>query len=1002
MTIGRDRDDQRSGAGWSEPRGPAPRADAHPFAVDADDRYRDVELAGTGGMGTVMVAHDRRLGREVAVKRILAEPDDTDAAIRLAREAAITARLEHPSIIPIYDAGVGPDGRAYYAMRLVRGRSLAEVLTDATDLAARLALVRPFLAVCQALAYSHRHDVLHRDLKPANIMIGEFGEVYVVDWGLARVVTEPEPEHEAQAGTAAYLAPERARGEPSSCASDVWSLGAILGEVLAGACLMPASRIEILAQLAAPSAPARAWPERCPPELIAIATKALGWTPAERYPDAAGLAADVSAYLDGRRVGAHLYSTAELARRLIHAWRWQVAAVTAGLVAGGVVLALTWSRIAGEQRRAIAAERRATAALVDTTDALAWALDRSAVAALVAGDVAEAEAFAARALAAGESIEARGVLAATRAEGRPQALARQDVAGCARIIPDGATTFVCQRDHELALWDVGAAAPRWRRPSSATHVLGLDGRYVIALERGVAVTILDGADGRVRARGPVPPLVDGLVRDRAATRVVLYNQRDLFLLAPDRALARPLSHPCAKATIDAVAVGRAEVFVVCGDGRAVRIAARGAPTTVAAVPFDRARPASSAALDADERTLAIGGIHGDVALLDLITGTVTASRAVLPEPVRRLRVVGDLVAIAGERGGVHVWGRGLDTELLRLPERAGTRVEVVGDELVTGGTSWWRWRIPAAPDARRFTAPAGLAGAAIAADGSLVVAARGDGRVSLWSTRLGHLRAEPVVGPGVIKRVDIARDGRQVAVAHAGHPGLALIDAADGQIVFADPSSYGAHRVAYLDDGAVAVVPYDAGLTWWSADRRRTDVRTAMFGDAEPTPDHNTLWLLTRDGQVWRARGTALARLFDAPGAIALAPFSDGARVAVTGDGAPTIRARDGRVVTALAGAVDGILDIAVSPDDRWIAAGTTAGTIEVWAAADGRRVAHLRGHQARVAWVGFAAGALWSAGWDGLVLRWDLRALTATAAELIADADATWGLPLLRRAPAP
>ena len=153
---------------------------------------------------------------------------------------------------------------------------------------------------------------------------------------------------------------------------------------------------------------------------------------------------------------------------------------------------------------------------------------------------------------------------------------------------------------------------------------------------------------------------------------------------------------------------------------------------------------------------------------------------------------------------------------------------------------------------------------------------------------------------------------------------------------------------------------------------------------------------------MWRARGATLEPLFDVPGAIALAPLATGDRVVVVGEGPPTIRARDGRVLTELAGLIDGVLDVAVSPDDRWIAAGTTAGTIEVWAVADGRRVAHLRGHQARVAWVGFAADALWSAGWDGEVLRWDLRALTASAEELIADADAAWGLPPLRRDAAP
>ncbi|MBL8622673.1 MAG: protein kinase [Myxococcales bacterium] len=988
----------RSGAGWSD-RPPAARPVTAP-AVDAEPRYVDVELAGVGGMGTVMIAHDRHLGRDVAIKRIAAEPDDHAAGARLAREAAITARLEHPSIVPIYDAGVGPDGRPYYAMRLVRGRSLAERLADTPDLAARLPLVRAFLAVCQAMAYAHRQGVIHRDLKPANVMIGEFGEVHVVDWGLARRLDEPEPEHEALAGTPAYLAPERARGEGSTRASDVWSLGAILGELLCGAALLPASRLEILARLSASEPPPWPWPPRCPGELVAIAHKALAWRVEDRYPDAEVLAADVSAYLDGRRVGAHAYSTTELARRLIYAWRWQVAAVTAGLVAGSVVLALTWSRIAGEQRRAILAERRATAALADTRVALAWALDRGAVAALLAGDVAEAETSAAQALTYGESIDARGVLAATRAAARPLAAQRIHVPGCPRVVPDGATTFLCHGADQLALWRVGEAAPRWQVPSVATSAIALDGRWVIALERGVAATVLDGRDGSIHARVPVAALVDSLARDPGRRRVVLSNQREAILLAPDTDRVRALERPCAGgATIDALAVGRAQVLLACNDGRLVRIADDGAAAVLAEVPLAGQNPASSAALADDERTLAIGGVHGELVLVDLVTGTVSAPRVVLPEPVRRVRLLGELVAVAGERGGLHVWSRSLEAELLRLPERAGGRFELVDGELVSGGADWWRWRLPAVPMARRFEAPAGLAAAAIAPDGSQVVAARGDGRLSMWQTALGRLIAEPVLGPGVVKRADFSPDGREVGVAIAGPPGALVVDAASGAIVSTAPDLPGSHRVAYLRDGTRVVLPYGDRLIRWTPAGERQEVRGALWGDLELSGDRAQLWLLSRSGEVWRADGGPPVRQFEVPGALAIAPFTATPELVVATASQVTLRDHAGRIRLALDGVVDGVFDVAVSPDDRFVVAAVADGTIEVWSAADGRRIAHLRGHAARVAWVGFAAGALWSAGWDGVVLRWDLAALTAPAATLVTDAATAWALPPLGRA---
>jgi hypothetical protein len=497
MTAPDGRD--RSRAGWSEDRGDPPKS-ANPLAVAAEARYVDVELAGVGGMGTVMVAEDQRLGRAVAIKRIAVDGDDQRAAARLAREAAITARLEHPGIVPVYDAGLGADGRAYYAMRLIRGRSLAEVLAEAAPLEVRLRLVRAFLAVCQAMAYSHRHGVVHRDLKPANIMIGEFGEVHVVDWGLAEVLAETGDDSDPTAGTPAYLAPERIRGEPATPAGDVWALGAILAEIIVGDRLLPEGRLEILAAWA-DGQPARpVWPERAPAELVAIADKALATSPAARYPDAEPLAADVSAFLDGRRVGAHVYSTAELARRLIAAWRWQLAAIAAAMVAGGLVLGATWTRIAGERRRALTAERRATAALAETRSALGWALDRSAVAALLAGDIAEAELFAAQALSYGESADARGVLAATRAGGRPAAT-RFDPPPCGRITPDDHDEFLCHDGRTLSLWHEGDAAPRWSVVVQALQVTSQRGGPIYALERSVAISVFDRADGRLLARG---------------------------------------------------------------------------------------------------------------------------------------------------------------------------------------------------------------------------------------------------------------------------------------------------------------------------------------------------------------------------------------------------------------------------------------------------------------------------------------------------------------------
>jgi serine/threonine protein kinase len=187
-----------------------------------------------GGLGRVMRARDRRTGRMVAIKEV----EGSDAAIeaRFAREARLTALLEHPAIVPVYEVGRWPSGRPFYAMKFVEGRSLATMISSATDTPDRLRLVPHVVAVAEAVAYAHSHGVVHRDLKPENVLVGSFGETVVVDWGLAKKHKTEEtrtPERKLAAsngafetragvimGTPAYMSPEQARGEPTDERTD--------------------------------------------------------------------------------------------------------------------------------------------------------------------------------------------------------------------------------------------------------------------------------------------------------------------------------------------------------------------------------------------------------------------------------------------------------------------------------------------------------------------------------------------------------------------------------------------------------------------------------------------------------------------------------------------------------------------------------------------------------------------------------------------------------------
>jgi serine/threonine protein kinase len=230
-------------------------------------RYRIEGEIGRGGMGIVYRAWDAQLERRVALKVIDTGPPD---------EPRTLARLEHPGLVPVYDSGLLPDGRVFYAMRLVEGRHLDDFAGVEASLPGRL---RVFEKICEAVAFAHDRGVVHCDLKPRNIMIGGFGEVLVMDWGIARGPGEP-----AAAATPHYGAPEATR----DARSDVYSLGRILGDLL-------------------PASPPR--------PIAAVAARAAAADPGARYAAVADLARDVTRFLDGLPVSVYRDTLADQALR---------------------------------------------------------------------------------------------------------------------------------------------------------------------------------------------------------------------------------------------------------------------------------------------------------------------------------------------------------------------------------------------------------------------------------------------------------------------------------------------------------------------------------------------------------------------------------------------------------------------------------------------------------------------------------------------------------------
>ena len=288
-----------------------------------EGRYELRELLGRGGMGEVWMAVDRRIGREVAIK--LARPGDADDDARFLREARLQGQLDHPAVVPVHDLGVRADGAVYFTMKRVRGETLATILArlaGGNEAARRRFTLRKlltaFLSACHAVEVAHDRGLLHRDLKPGNIMLGDHGEVYVLDWGLAKVVGTADtpsaptlpPDLAGELtlagqflGTPGYTSPEQARAEPVDGRADVYALGATLFELLTLEPLIPrGSTAQVLAAtLAGVDARASLRTPGVPPELEEVCIRATATRAADRFPTVAALREAIERYLDGDR-----------------------------------------------------------------------------------------------------------------------------------------------------------------------------------------------------------------------------------------------------------------------------------------------------------------------------------------------------------------------------------------------------------------------------------------------------------------------------------------------------------------------------------------------------------------------------------------------------------------------------------------------------------------------------------------------------------------------------
>jgi WD40 repeat protein len=990
--------------------GPIIWGDDAPAAMDT--RYeRGPELA-RGGLGRVLEAWDRRLARPVAIK----EPLEPLARARFQREALLTARLQHPGIIPIYDAGVSPDGAPFYAMRLLgAGRSLGVAIAAAASLDQRLELLPHLIAAADAVAYAHDQGIVHRDLKPDNIILGPFGETMVIDWGLAKdlraesteaieigatpgataslraepstsgssatpsprstALTTPLTLQGTTLGTPAFMSPEQVATGIVDERSDVYALGVALLELLSG---RRASVAAMAARMSAGGAdglgPPMSLPDGAPAELAAILRQATAIDPARRYPSARELAADLRRFAAGQLVKAHRYSASTLVRRWLARHRLPVAIGAGALLALALLGAFSVRQVieqrnVAESQRALAEERNQTLTLVQARTALDR--DPTAAAAWLASYPPDApRQDLARALVA--DAGARGVARHIFEDFRERVLGL----GFAR---DGDLLVAADFARLLRVYDTesGRLLKELERLGGSTELVIVDrGRVAGAQEKFAGlIALTGGADGRILETD----LSTGAERvfaghsGRVTGLIALPGGRELVSSARDGAV---------RVWDRASAQGR-------------QVATHTGGATAIAVP-------------ADGRSVVSVGIDGVVRWTPLAAG-----------PAARAWQAGEsLIAVALTPG---------DGETAPIAITAGER-QVRAWDLATGASR------------ELYRHDGIIGGLALSPDGRLVASGSRDRTV-----RVAALAADagpPRIFLGHTDDIEVVRfspDGRQLA--SAGLDGsVRLIDLASGQQRVLRGARLMVEALVFSPDGAwLAAGAQDPEVRVWPAAREEVTVLEGHDNDVDvvlfaPGPElaglrpallsaghDGTIRVWPRQGDGWSQEARVLSGHLQAVDQLALLPggrflvsgsydqtvrvwdleqgtsqvlaghghnvtglaIADGGRAVLSSSLDGTVRVWDldlegaaagqGTLRHVLAGHAGAIHQLALAPDERLLATAGADGSVRLWDWRQGREEGLLRGHAVQVSSLAFAPdGRLASGAWDGQIRLWN------------------------------
>jgi len=967
-------------------------------SANSPERWEARGQIGVGGMGKVSIAYDRLLGREVAMKTPIGVADRQ----RLLREALVTARLDHPGIVAVYDAGNDADGVPWFAMRLVRGKSLLSLLGDATP-STRALLLRHLLAAFEAVGFAHSRGIVHRDLKPANILVGAYGETQVIDWGLALAPDLPSPDS-GRAGTPSAMSPEQARGEAVDSRTDVYALGVILRHVVCGRPTFDEGDPEaILGALARSDIPPMQT-ENVAPELQAVIGRAMAPLPSERYPHAAALADDLARYLDGRRVSAHGYSALQHLRRLMSLWRVPLVILGSGLAVLLIVTAIFFSRVADEAERAEVS--------------LALSLVHEARRALAHDLRGPAEIFARRAEAASPA-EALGVLMALPKERASRvriaelACTPNDVA----MLEGGTVRVACHSPGQVEVWDDGVF--RWGLSLASYAAVLLDrGRVLLVyrdakqfdyyradngaflrtgdamsnrqrVEPGIdarwAVSYGEGAVQRVRAEGsdevPKSYCVDSAVRVAAFTR----DGMRWALLC----------------TNGMVVVG--EFAATSNDSEPIRaFAGRGFDTQFNNSAFG---PMPSAIAFETPDSLLVGDDAGRLTRVDLaafVPGTaghkmLHAGGGLVRDIVVAPDAASAVIVLDGEQPGVidlKRWASLGHIANSRSTSRGRVNFDGQGT-FVLANTLVERWDYRST-EPRQFEFSHGVSALAISEDGRYLAASWNE------TAQLIEVESRQIVAThrwkgGFLKALALAHGApatRVVAAVNNAVPGVFGFDLLAPTLPFF--AEYNLRRVAVLADGSVLAANYTQQLIHRDVGRQERVLSGVVPVDLDVSPDGRWALVLANDHTLHRgldlhAGGALVSYAIDIRATEGVIE-SDGTSWTVSPDAIRSWGPQgEERAGFALPGA--DLTTLAAAAD--LVAAASKDGSVYVWRKGTTEPWAIVRDHERRADTLVIDPHGRWiaSGAWDGRLVF--LRGPGEVAQSSVGEAEQHWGLSL-------